>query len=99
MEISEDDTEDTIIRSAKQYGSTHGVSIVRAYIEYNWYNDYVIGIKIYIPQSHKDKALSPDFWPSEITIREWKVNDNPRTKKQETHDGAVLPGLCFILMM
>ena len=71
IEISDDDNDETIADSVRGYCRTNGVKVARVHVIYNRYNDYIVGCKISVSNSHKHKVLSDAFWPSQIKCREW----------------------------
>ena len=76
IEISDDDNDETIADSVRGYCRTNGVKVARVHVIYNRYNDYIVGCKISVSNSHKHKVLSDAFWPSQIKCREWH-QDSP----------------------
>jgi len=76
IEISDDDNEDTIISNIRQHCLAKGVKIVRAYVIYNRYNDYIVGCKLSVVVSQKHPLTADDFWPCNIRCREWQKGGN-----------------------
>ena len=71
IEIDDDDNDDSITKGVRGYCHDKGVRVVRVRIIYNRFNDYIVGCKLAVPASHKDKVTATGFWPEGVISREW----------------------------
>ena len=84
IEISDDDTDESIVDNVRRYCQTKGVKALRANVIYNRYNDYVVGCKVSVVNSQKHKLLADNFWPNNITCREWNKSGAVNSRRDVT---------------
>ena len=84
IEITDDDNDESIVNNVRRYCQSKGIKTVRANVIYNRYNDYVVGCKVSIAASQKQKLLAVGFWPHDITCREWQKSASTNVRRDVT---------------
>lgn len=80
--MTNEDYENDVIDSVKAFALEHCVKVSHASIVYNRYSDSVVGVKINVPETQKQTVLQDEFWPCNITCREWR-REKPQYHRQQ----------------
>ena len=82
IEISDNDNDETISHGIRNYCSEGDVKVMRVHVVYNKYNDYVVGCRLTVPMSNKERIIRDTFWPTNVVCREWRHQAPPRDKQE-----------------
>ena len=81
--MSEDDRYYDISCKVKQHAAEKGVKVMKTRIIHNRFCDYIVGCKMLVRESDKNKLLDQDIWPEGMECRLWV--DNPKNRSKSSN--------------
>jgi hypothetical protein len=82
---TEGKSDDELRSDIRKYGQSVGIRIMHADIVHNRYCQDVVGCKIRVPLSQKDKALAIQIWPEEVACRIWQKREWRENNGDQNH--------------
>ena len=69
---TDDMTDEDLSKAVKEHARLVNMRVMTADVIHNRYCDYIVGVKIRIPESQESLALEFDTWPDDIKCRRWE---------------------------